>query len=193
MFPPLWRLCFLFWQPHLSRGFIACGERSRSPTREGLPGDSTVKAPEDKVENEGGKQPVPVEDQQVAAADDSKKPEEGEPKTVSPAVVPEENAGRTLLNAVLAASKSLERCATQLETNVALLETMRPDSATLSSLTCSWSEVPRQRQQGVTGKSNQQPTGHIVGLVVTQFGQGADGRCFAQHPLPCRKHHEGFV
>ena len=41
------------------------GDRSRSPTRDALPSEGTVKAPEDTAENEGGNQPVQAEVQQV--------------------------------------------------------------------------------------------------------------------------------
>ena len=85
------------------------GERSRSPTRETLSCQSIVKATENKADNEGGNQPAPVEDQQIAAPDDPKKPDEEQPKAVNPATAAEETAGSTLfiLKAVVTASKSM--------------------------------------------------------------------------------------
>ncbi len=139
------------------------GERSRSPTREVLPSESTVKAPEGNADNEGGNQPVPVEDQQVAAPDEPKKPEEEQPKAANPAIAAEESAGSTLLKAVVTASKSLEQCAAQLETSVSLLETMRSDSA--AEQPHGWSKLLRQCQQGGAGKPSEQPKGNFLGLV----------------------------
>ena len=104
-------------------------ERSRSPVREGLPEDSSTKAPEDKVGNEGDKATAPGEDQQVAAASEFKQPEAFDQAQIAiPAAAPEENAGRVLPNAVVTASKSLEESVKQLESKVSLLETMRSDS-----------------------------------------------------------------
>ena len=88
---------------------------------------------------------APEKKQQVPASEENKKPEETEqsknpgvaepPQAATAATVPEENAGRALLNAAVSASKSLQSCIAQLESSVALLEDMRSDSATLSSLT----------------------------------------------------------
>ena len=63
--------------------------------------------------------------------DQSKKPEVEQAKKATPA---EEPAGSTLLKSVVSASKSLERIV-QLELSANLLEALRADSATLSSLT----------------------------------------------------------
>ena len=104
-------------------------ERSRSPTRDTLPSESNVKAPEDAAESEGGNQPAQVGVQQVETPDLTKKPDEDQtnkpeteqPKNTTPPTPAEESAGSALLRSVVTASKSLEQCASQLETSVSLL------------------------------------------------------------------------
>ena len=123
-------------------------DRSRSPVRDNDP--EGKKAPEDADASEGGNaaqtgvnQPTQVGTLQVEAPDSVKTPDEDpankiekeQPKSAAPPTKAEEAAGSTPLRSVVSASKSLEQCATQLETSVCLLEVMRSDSSTLSSLT----------------------------------------------------------
>ena len=123
-------------------------DRSRSPVRDNDP--EGKKAPEDADASEGGNaaqtgvnHPTQVGTQQVEAPDSTKKPDEDpankiekeQPKSTAPPTKAEESAGSALLRSVGNASRFFEQCATQLETSVNLLEVMRSDSSTLSSLT----------------------------------------------------------